>query len=160
MENDRIIERERIVEPGNKIRERDTYDQVEYVETEEPAVVRSDDSVRPLYRGTQIVWYLFWILEALLILRFVMKLLGANPTAGFTDFVYTITAPFLAPFTYVFGTTTAAGAVIEWPTLLAMFVYWLIAYAITQLLAMGRPVDNDEAREGLVRQDNTTATRL
>ena len=35
-------------------------------------------STKPLYRGTQIIWYLLGLLEALLAFRFVLKLLAAN----------------------------------------------------------------------------------
>ena len=37
--------------------------------------------VQPLYRATQVVWYLLDLLEVLLAFRFVMKLLGANAAA-------------------------------------------------------------------------------
>ena len=40
---------------------------------------------------------LFGILEGLLGIRFVLGLLGANPTAGFAQFIYRITGPFMAP---------------------------------------------------------------
>ena len=46
--------------------------------------------VKPLYRGTQIVWYVLTVLEVLLAFRFVLRLIGANPVAGVTDFIYSI----------------------------------------------------------------------
>ena len=39
-------------------------------------------TTKPLYRGTQIVWYILGVLEIALLFRFVMKFLGANPAAG------------------------------------------------------------------------------
>ncbi len=108
---------------------------------------------RPLYRVTQIVWYLVGILEALLAFRFVLKLLGANPQAGFTNFIYSITQPFAAPFLNVFRVPRVEGSVLEWTTLLAMLVYFLIALAIVKLLVMGKPVSNTEAAVKLERQD-------
>ncbi len=74
-------------------------------------------STKPLYRGTQIVWYLFSLLEALLMFRFVLKLMGANSAAGFTSFIYAITRPFTAPFLAVFSKTTVQGSIFEWTTL-------------------------------------------
>ena len=102
-------------------------------------------STKPLYRGTQIVWYITGLLEALLAFRFVLKLLGANPAAGFTSFIYGVTQLFAAPFLTVFNVTKAAGSLFEWTTLLAMLVYWLIAMGIAKLLVMGKTVSTPEA---------------
>ncbi|HYF10513.1 MAG TPA: YggT family protein [Candidatus Paceibacterota bacterium] len=108
---------------------------------------------RPLYRGTQIVWYLLGLLEALLAFRFVLKLLGANPEAGFTSFIYGVTYPFVAPFLNVFRITSVQGSVFEWTTLLAMLVYWLIAIGIIKLFLMGKPVSTPEAASKLNQQE-------
>ena len=102
-------------------------------------------STKPLYRGTQIVWYLIGLLEVLLAFRFVLKLLGANPDAGFSAFIYGITYVFAAPFISVFHVTQVLGSVLEWTTLLAMFVYWVVAYGIIQLFLMGKTVSTPEA---------------
>lgn len=108
---------------------------------------------RPLYRGTQVVWYLLGILEALLAFRFVLKLLGANSGAGFTNFIYSVTQPFAGPFLSVFRITRVQGSVFEWTTLLAMLVYWLIAWAIVKLFIIGKPVSTPEAAVRLEQQD-------
>lgn len=113
----------------------------------------TSSTTKPLYRGTQIVWYIVGILEALLIFRFLLKLFGANAAAGFTSFVYGVTQPFAAPFLSVFKITKVAGSVFEWTTLLAMVVYWLVAMAIAQLLVMGKTVSTPEAAVKLDRQD-------
>src|SRR3989344_3616508 len=90
-------------------------------------------STKPLFKGTQIVWYLLSLLEVLLAFRFVLKLTGANPEAGFTSFIYALTWPFTAPFLAVFPRTIVQGSIFEWTTLLAMFVYWVIAVGIINL---------------------------
>lgn len=110
-------------------------------------------STKPLYRGTQIVWYVVAILEAMLAFRFVLKLLDANPAAGFTSFIYGATYPFAAPFLSVFKITKVQGSVFEWTTLLAMLVYWLIAMAVAKLLVMGKTVSTPEAAVKLDNQD-------
>jgi hypothetical protein len=99
------------------------------------------------------VWYLFNILEVLLAFRFVLRLLGANSAATFTNIIYSITAPFTAPFQAVFGTTRVVGATFEWTTLLAMFVYWLLAWGIVRLIVMSKPVSTVEADAKLRGQD-------
>lgn len=110
-------------------------------------------STKPLYRGTQIVWYILGILEVLLAFRFVLKLLAANPNAGFTSFIYGITYPFAAPFLNVFRITRVEGSVLEWTTLLAMLVYWVLAIAIIKLFLMGKTVSTPEAAVKLEQQD-------
>jgi hypothetical protein len=82
-----------------------------------------------------------------------MKLLGANPGAGFTDFIYGITGIFVAPFVSVFRVSRAQGSVFEWTTLLAMAVYFILAWGIIKLLVMGRSVSTPEAAVKLDQQD-------
>lgn len=110
-------------------------------------------STKPLYRGTQIVWYIIGLIEALLAFRFVLKLLGANSAAGFTSFIYSITQPLAAPFLNVFRITRVEGSALEWTTLLAMAVYWIIALGITKLFVMGKTVSTPEAAEKLESQE-------
>lgn len=110
-------------------------------------------STRPLYRGTQVVWYLLGILEVLLAFRFLLRLFGANPAAGFTNFIYDLSYPFAAPFLNVFRITRVEGSVVEWTTLLAMVVYWLIAWAIVKMFVMSRSVSTPEAAVRLENQD-------
>lgn len=110
-------------------------------------------STKPLYRGTQIVWYLLYLLEIFLAFRFVLKLFSANPEAGFSSFVYGATYVFTAPFLSVFNMTKVSGSIFEWTTILAMFVYWLIALGIVNLLLMGKTVSTPEAAEKLSAQE-------
>jgi len=111
-------------------------------------------STKPLYRGTQIVWYVLGIVEVLLAFRFVLKLLGANPDAGFSSFIYGVTYVFAAPFLSVFRVTQVAGNVLEWTTLLAMFVYSILAYGIIKLFLMGKTVSTPEAAVKLNAQES------
>jgi uncharacterized protein YggT (Ycf19 family) len=102
-------------------------------------------TTKPLYRGTQITWYILGLIEVLLLFRFVLKLLGANASAGFTEFIYGITSIFTAPFTNVFKITYTSGSIFEWTTLLAMLVYYIIAMGIIRLFFMGKTVSTPEA---------------
>jgi uncharacterized protein YggT (Ycf19 family) len=102
-------------------------------------------TTKPIFRGTQIVWYILALLEILLAFRFVLKAAAANSTAGFANLIYSITWPFTQPFAAVFGKTQLAGSVIEWTTLLAMFVYFIVAWGIIKLLSMSKTVSTPEA---------------
>lgn len=99
------------------------------------------------------MWYILGLLEALMAFRFVLKLLAANPGAGFTSFIYGITYPFVVPFLSVFRITQVQGSVFEWTTLLAMLVYWLAALAIIKIFVMGRSVSTPQAAVKLEEQD-------
>jgi uncharacterized protein YggT (Ycf19 family) len=110
-------------------------------------------STKPLYRGTQIVWYILGIIEILLIFRIILKILDANSYAWFTSFIYTITDPLASPFLRVFGVTQIQGSIIEWTTFLAIFVYWVVAIAIINLFLMGKTVSTPEAAKKLDKQE-------
>lgn len=84
------------------------------------------------------------ILEILLGLRFVLKLIGANPESGFAVLIYGITSIFVAPFTALVGTPTAGGSIFEFTTLIAMAIYALLAWVIVRVVRVA--VDRPSAR--------------
>ena len=106
-----------------------------------------------LYKVTRGIWYVLYVIEAILILRFILRLLGANPGAGFTELVYALSAAPLAPFLYVFGNATSGVGVIEWSTLLAMVVYWLIAWGVVKLVLMRHEVPTHKAEHANVEEE-------
>jgi uncharacterized protein YggT (Ycf19 family) len=82
----------------------------------------------------RVLFYLLNILEVLLGLRFLLRLLGANPGSSFVSFIYNITEPFIAPFRGIFSPIVSQGSVLEWSTIIAMIVYALAVYAIVRLV--------------------------
>lgn len=114
----------------------------------------SSSTTKPIYRGTQAVWYILGIIQLLLIFRFILKLLGANVEAGFTSFIYGITHIFVLPFLSVFNVSQVDGSIVEWTTLLAMFVYWIVAVGIIKLFLIGKTVSTSEAATKLDEQEN------
>ena len=114
-------------------------------------------TTKPLYRGTQIVWYILGFVEILLLFRFVLKLLAANSGAGFTKLIYGITNIFAAPFISVFRMTKVEGSVFEWTTLLAMFVYFIVAWGIIKMFLMSKTVSTPEAAVKLNDQETGTS---
>lgn len=111
-------------------------------------------TTKSLYKGTQIVWYVLGLIETLLAFRVILKLLAANPEAGFSAFIYAITYVFAAPFLTVFKTVYVANSVFEWTTLLAMAVYAIVAYGIVHLFLMSKTVSIPEAAVALNNQEN------
>ncbi len=100
---------------------------------------------KPLYKGVQIIWYGLYLIEVLLIARFVLKLTAANPGATFTDIIYTLSGIFVTPFIAVFSNNSVSSSTFEWTTLLAMLVYWGIATALVKFLVMSKPMSVQEA---------------
>jgi hypothetical protein len=56
----------------------------------------------------------------------------------------------------VFNITQIAGSVFEWTTILAMFVYWVVALGIIKLFLMGRSVSTPEAAVRLNNQETNS----
>lgn len=109
--------------------------------------------IKPLFRGTQVIWYVLGLIEALLFLRFILKILNANDAAGFTKFIYDTSGVLAAPFLAVFPANSVSGSVLEWSTLLAMLIYWFVAWGIIKLILMARPVNTIEAKQKLDEQE-------
>jgi hypothetical protein len=86
------------------------------------------------FKATQLVWLLFGILEAMIALRFGLKLIGANPNSPIAVFIYGFTSLFLLPFKGLTGTPAAGGMVLEISSLIALGVYALIAWALERII--------------------------
>lgn len=93
---------------------------------------------KPLFPFDQIVWYVMGVVQVLIAIRLVFKMLGANKV-GFVDFVYSVTDPLAVPFYGIFNVSTNGKYVIEWSTIVAMVVYFLIALGIVKLIAIIHP---------------------
>jgi uncharacterized protein YggT (Ycf19 family) len=79
------------------------------------------------------IYLIFGIVEALIIIRFVLKLLGANAEAGFASFIYRISEPLVAPFLGLFGSPQVNGMVLELESIVAIVVYGLVAWGLAKL---------------------------
>jgi uncharacterized protein YggT (Ycf19 family) len=89
--------------------------------------------------ATRIIWYITGLILALLALRFVLALLGANQANGFANFVYNVSHPFVAPFFTLFNYNLQYGVShFETFTLVAMAVYAGIAFALAKLFTINR----------------------
>lgn len=115
------------------------------VKTEHPQVVYQKK--KALFRTYQIIWYILGVIEILLVFRFALKMLGANPFSGFTNFIYAISDPFALPFQGILPTTTSSGSVVEMSTVIAMLVYAIVAAGIVQLMQFFKPTNPKEVSE-------------
>ena len=87
-----------------------------------------------IYKVTQFIWLLFAGLEALIGMRVILLLIGANPANPFTAFVYQLSDLFLWPFRGIVTNPSIQNYVLEVTSLIAMIVYPLIGWAIVRLI--------------------------
>ncbi|RWZ78223.1 MAG: YggT family protein [Candidatus Microsaccharimonas sossegonensis] len=87
----------------------------------------------------RIVWFIVGVVDALLAIRFILMLLGANQASGFVDFVYVITGGLVAPFVGIFGQPSYGMFMFDWSSILAIIVYSLIGLGIVKLMTLARP---------------------
>jgi len=86
------------------------------------------------FKATQLVWLVFGVLEALIILRIFLKLVGANAASPFAVFIYGFTGFFLSPFNGLVGTPTAGNIQLEITSFIALIVYALMAWGLERLI--------------------------
>ncbi len=98
---------------------------------------REVERSRGLARVSQIVDYIFWVIYALLGMRFLLALLAARSTAGFVQFIVTVSNPFYAPFRGIVASpSTDAGHTLLLPVVVAIISYALLHLGINALLRM------------------------
>lgn len=93
--------------------------------------------LRAIARAGQVVDYVFWVLYALLGLRFTLALIGAREGAGFVRFVKGVTEPLFLPFKGIVASPALeTGGTLALPLLLAIGIYALVHLAIKGLLRL------------------------
>jgi hypothetical protein len=86
------------------------------------------------FKATQLVWLMLGILESLIALRVLFKLIGVNAANPFAALLYFVTGIFVAPFASLTGAPSAGNMVLEFSSIIAMFVYLLIAWAVERII--------------------------
>lgn len=87
-----------------------------------------------------LVLYVAGVIEILLLFRFILKILGANPGSTFVSFIYGISGIFESPFRGIFRPAATEGietvSILEPSTIVALFVYIVVAVGIIQLIKL------------------------
>ena len=92
---------------------------------------------RSLARVSQVIDYIFWIIYALLGMRFLLALMAARSTAGFVQFIVTVSNPFYLPFRGIVASPqTDGGHTLMLPIVVAIIAYAVLHLAINGLLRM------------------------
>src|SRR5437667_9209094 len=103
-------------------------------------VVESEREVgraRGAARVSQIVDYIFYVIYALLGMRFLLALLAARSSAGFVQFIVSVTNPFYGPFRGIVASPgTQDGHTLVLPLVVAIIAYIMLHLAINGLLRL------------------------
>jgi uncharacterized protein YggT (Ycf19 family) len=94
----------------------------------------------PVWTITRVITLLFTVLEVLLLIRFLMRVLGANPQQPLVAGLYGITEPLVRPFQGIWPQTSTP-VMFDLPALLAIVFLLLIAalvVALVRAIAGGR----------------------
>lgn len=91
---------------------------------------------RAVWRAQRIIYYIFGIVQAFILIRFILKLLAANAGSTFTQVIYNVSWVFVFPFYGVVPNYTAGGSVLEWYSLVAVVVYALVSVALAKLIGL------------------------
>ncbi|OGL31205.1 hypothetical protein A3F37_02440 [Candidatus Saccharibacteria bacterium RIFCSPHIGHO2_12_FULL_41_12] len=109
-------------------------------EREEQRVEASNERKREVSKASQIVGFITGLLAAVLMLRVVLALMGANLENQFADFIYSVTDPFVAPFRGLLqvGEFNAGVSRFELETVIAAFIYILIGWGIMSAIRLAK----------------------
>ncbi|MBD2178646.1 YggT family protein [Pseudanabaena sp. FACHB-1998] len=82
------------------------------------------------------IYWLGGIIEILLMLRFVLRLFGANTKNEFAMFINGLTAPFIAPFSTLFISPTSDGGanIFDVNIVIAIIAYAILSYLLISLV--------------------------
>jgi uncharacterized protein YggT (Ycf19 family) len=113
--------------------------QPEPLEVAESPVTRQEEALTIKFAIGKLNDYLLWfltVLEVTLLLRFLLKLIGADPTNLFAGFLYALTDILLFPFNGIVKSPSIhpPNQSFEFSTLIAMTVYFLVFYALRRFL--------------------------
>jgi len=91
----------------------------------------------PLATWANVIYVVFAVIDGLIAIRFLLKLLAANPQAGFAQLVYGVTAPLVSPFAGLLGNPAASnGSQLEVTSLVAIVVYALVGWLLTRIVLL------------------------
>jgi uncharacterized protein YggT (Ycf19 family) len=103
------------------------------------APVAADDTeivsrVSPAGRAVDVIYLFFGLIAALLVIRLVLKVIGAYASAPFVAFIYGLTNFFLEPFKGLLPAMVNGRSVLEPAVLIAIAVYLLVAFLLAKII--------------------------
>lgn len=81
-----------------------------------------------------IVSIIFYIIETLLLIRFILVLFAANISGTFAAWIFANSASLIGPFKNIFPTVSVVGLSVDLTVLFALIIYVLIGQLIDRAL--------------------------
>jgi uncharacterized protein YggT (Ycf19 family) len=108
------------------------------IPTPRPAATNVNVSTEPVRGGSiwtasRVIALVFTVLEVLLLVRFTLKLLGANSEQPLASAIYGITEPLVVPFRGIFAQPDGT-PVVEIATILSVIFFVLLAALIVAIV--------------------------
>ena len=104
--------------------------------TEVAETEREVERGRVFARVSQVVDYLFFLIYSLLTIRLLLELFNARESAGFVQFIRSVTNPFYAPFRGIVAEPSKDGFTLALSIVIALVAYMLLHLAINGLLRL------------------------
>jgi len=98
--------------------------------------VKPPTEINSSIKASLIVDYVFWVMVAVVLLRFAFKLIGANAENAFVTLMYNVTAPIVDIFKGIVGDVVSGTMVIEFSSLISIIILWLIYKAVLRLITI------------------------
>ena len=103
-----------------------------------PATVKAEQNEYTMTVLERLVYFVGGVIMALIALRILLSILGANRGNGFASFIYNASYPFVAPFFGLFNYRMQYGVSrFEFESLVALIVWALITAAVARLVVIG-----------------------
>jgi YggT family protein len=90
----------------------------------------------PARRAVDVIYLVFGLITALLVIRLVLKVIGAYASAPFVGFIYNVTNFFLEPFKGLLPAMVNGRSVLEPAVLIAIGVYLLVAFLLAKIVEL------------------------
>lgn len=142
-----VVENSHVVDDASTVVRKTKVIHEPLVRTEHPQHIY--ETKKTIFRTYQIIWYVLMFIEVLLVFRLILKAIGASPFSGFVNLIYAITAPLALPFAGIVQPSVYGSSVIEWSTIFAAVVYFVIAWGLIHLFEMFKPVTPEEVESNV-----------
>ncbi|HWR64570.1 MAG TPA: hypothetical protein VN364_00480 [Bellilinea sp.] len=107
-----------------------------YTATEQVVLDVAAERRLELFQVYRILGTLLVFLEILLAIRFLLRVISANPDSGFAVLIYGITGILVAPFNGLVSIPILGGITLEVTTLIAMAMYALLFWGIAVVIKL------------------------
>lgn len=108
-------------------------DEIEKIEARR-LLVRAE--LRDFFLARRAIYRVLDVFEALLVLRLILRAIGANPANVLVFFTYKASEPLISPFRGFLGIMPVGGFTLEWPAAIAIVLWPVFAFIIVRILVL------------------------